>query len=186
LLQKRIDCGHFLLRPWRLSDKAALVRYANNHSVWRNLRDRFPYPYTEADADSWLVHAAGEPSPEGLYAIELAGEAAGTISVERGADIEHASAELGYWLGEPFWGQGIMTEAVRTVTMAALSEPDLFRLYASVFAWNPASMRVLEKAGYRREGVLVRSSVKDGVLLDRVLYAITRDPGLPYTPAARS
>lgn len=184
MLPTHIDCGRFLLRPWRRSDKAALVRYANNRNVARNLRDRFPHPYTEADADEWLAYAAGEAPREGFYAIEVAGEAVGAISLERGTDIDRCSAELGYWLGEPFWGQGIMTAAVRTVTAAGLREPDLYRIYAAVAAWNPASMRVLEKAGYQREGILVRSGVKDGVLFDKVLYAITRDPGLPYTPAA--
>jgi RimJ/RimL family protein N-acetyltransferase len=76
-----------------------------------------------------------------------------------------------------------MTAAVRAVTQAAWREPDLYRLMAPVFAWNPASMRVLEKAGYRREAVLVRSAVKDGVFIDQVLYVATRDPGIPYVPA---
>ena len=77
-----------------------------------------------------------------------------------------------------------MTEALRAVTAAALAEPDVVRVFAPVFSWNPASMRVLEKAGYRREAVLVRSGVKDGTLFDRVVFAITRDVGLPYVPYA--
>ncbi|HWJ23362.1 MAG TPA: GNAT family protein, partial [Gemmatimonadaceae bacterium] len=87
-----------------------------------------------------------------------------------------------YWLGRAYWGRGIVTEALRAVTAAALAEPDIARIFAPVFSWNPASMRVLEKAGYAREAVLVRSGVKEGTLIDRVVFAITRDVGLPYVP----
>jgi len=115
-----------------------------------------------------------------MFAIEVNVEAVGGIGLERGRDIERHSAEIGYWLGEPFWGRNIATAAVEGITRRAFEVTDLYRLYASVFVWNPASMKVLEKAGYRREGTLIRSGIKDGVLLDRVIYAITRDPGLPY------
>jgi RimJ/RimL family protein N-acetyltransferase len=157
-----------------------LIRHANNRRVWRNLRDRFPHPYTGPSADDWLAYATIEERSPWEFAIEVDGEAAGGIALERGADIERHSAEIGYWLGEPFWGRGIATAAVRAITTRAFEQTDLYRLYGCVFAWNPASMRVLEKSGYRREGVLVRSAVKDGILIDRVIYAITRDPGLGY------
>ena len=173
-----------MIRRWAPSDKSALLRHANSRNVWRNLRDRFPHPYSETEADEWLSYAAADPAPWGVYAIEVSGEAAGTISVRRQSEEERCSAEIGYWLGEPYWGSGIMTEVVQSVTALALAESDLYRLFAPVFSWNPASMRVLEKAGYRREGILVRSVVKDGVLLDQVMYAITRDPGLRYSPAS--
>ena len=161
----------------------SLVRHANNRRVWRNLRDVFPHPYTDADADEWLGRAAAEPPPEGVYAIDVDGQAVGGISLERGSDVERHTAEIGYWLGEMFWGRGLMSAAVRTLSDAALrDQSNLYRLQAGVFAWNEASMRVLEKAGYQREGVMRRGVVKDGVLVDRVLYARTRDPGLSYAP----
>jgi RimJ/RimL family protein N-acetyltransferase len=178
----RIDCGVCLLRRWRRSDRDALIRHANNRNVWRNLRDQFPHPYTKSDADHWLAFTASDPPESSIYAIDVGGEAMGTVSTLRQKDIERHSAEIGYWLAEPCWGRGIMTAAVREMTQVALAEPDLYRLFATVFPWNPASMRVLEKCGYRREGILVRSSVKDGVLIDRALYAITREPALPYQP----
>ena len=183
MLPEHLECETCLLRPWAREDRPALLRHANNLKVWRNLRDLFPHPYTEADADAWLGRVAGSPPAPGVYAIDVGGEAAGTIAVHRREDVERFSAEIGYWLGEPFWGRGIMTAAVRAVTAAAWREPDLYRLMAPVFAWNPASMRVLEKAGYRREAVLARSAVKDGILIDQVLYVVTRDPGIPYIPA---
>lgn len=179
-----IDCGVCILRRWRRDDRESLIRYANNRRVWRNLADIFPHPYTESDADAWLDYATAQELSPWVFAIEVQGEAAGGISFERGRGIERHSAEIGYWLGEPFWGRGIATAAVRSLTARAFEETDLCRLYAWVFAWNPASMRVLEKAGYSREGTLVRSGMKDGVLIDRVIYAMTRDPGVPYAAAA--
>jgi [ribosomal protein S5]-alanine N-acetyltransferase len=179
----QIDCGPFRLRRWHIGDKQALIRNANNRNVSRNLRDLFPYPYTDTDADRWLAHAIAEPGVPWLYAIDVDGEAAGGISLEAKADVELHSAELGYWLGEPFWGRGVMTAAVRAITEHAFRETDFYRIFADVFARNAASMRVLEKAGYRREAVLTRGVVKDGVLMDLVMYATTRDPGLPYVSA---
>ena len=182
LLPTSIPLAKSSLRPWRLSDRASLLRYANDRAVWRNLRDLFPHPYTEAAADDWLSFAAATPAPSGIYAIEVEGEAVGTIGVTPGRDIERWSWEIGYWLGQPFWGRGIVTESVQAVTDAAFQEPELVRVFAPVFSWNVRSMRVLEKAGYRREAVLVRGGIKDGTVIDRVIYARTRDTGLPYAP----
>src|SRR5947209_8112228 len=145
LLPPVIECSRCRLRPWAAFDKAALVPYANNRNVSRNLRDAFPFPYTEADADDWLARVAGSAAPPGVYAIEVGGEAAGAIAVERGTDVERLSAEIGYWLGEPFWGRGIVTEAVGRLTELALAEDDIVRTFAPVFAWNAPSMRVLAK-----------------------------------------
>jgi [ribosomal protein S5]-alanine N-acetyltransferase len=170
------------LRPWTLADEPSLVRHADSRNVWRNLRDQFPHPYTATHAAGWLAYAAATPTPVGVYAIDVGGEAVGTISIERRADVQRASAEVGYWLGERLWGRGVATAALRAVTAAALAQPDIIRLFAYVFAWNRASMRVLEKVGYRREGVLVRSAIKDGTVVDEVLYGVTRDPGGPYAP----
>jgi [ribosomal protein S5]-alanine N-acetyltransferase len=178
-----IDCGLCRLRRWRLTDKPSLVRHANNRNIWRNLRDLFPFPYTEANADWWLGTMTSPEPPAWHYAIEVDGEAAGGIALRRGFDINRFTMEIGYWLGEACWGRGIMTAAVRELTQRGLEESDIYRIEAEVFSWNPASMRVLEKAGYRRETICERSAVKDGTLIDQVLYAITRDPGLPYVPA---
>ncbi|HEU4456205.1 MAG TPA: GNAT family N-acetyltransferase [Longimicrobium sp.] len=181
---RRIDCGACVLRPWRWDDREALVRHANDRSVWRGVRDSFPHPYTGSDADAWLARAAGDPPPPWVFAIEVDGEACGTVGLTMRDDIYRGSAELGYWLGAVHRGRGIATAAVRAVTAAALGEGGLIRVQAHVFSINPASARVLEKAGYEREGVLRRSGIKDGILLDRIVFAATRDPGLPYVPAA--
>lgn len=169
----RIETPTCVLRPWEPRDRIPLVRNANSRAVWRNLRDRFPHPYTDKDAESYFNLVAGQ-SPVTSFAIEAGGHAAGGIGLEVGEDVHRLTAEIGYWLGENYWGRGIMTDAVRAVTDYALAMLGARRIFAGVFAWNPASMRVLEKAGYEREGVLVNAVIKDGEVIDQVLYAITR------------
>ncbi len=109
------------------------------------------------------------------FAIEVEGEAAGSIGLELGEDVARRSAEIGYWLGEAHWGRGIATEAVRTVTAYGFEQLDLVRIFANVFAWNPASMRVLEQAGYVLEGRLRSAVTKDGETIDQLAYAVVRD-----------
>jgi [ribosomal protein S5]-alanine N-acetyltransferase len=161
------------LRPWRVGDEPSLVRHADNRNVSRNLKDRFPFPYTTADAAAWVTHA-GTRTPFTSLAIAVEGAAVGGIGIELGADVFHRSAEIGYWLGEPFWGRGIATEALRAMTDYAFAHFDICRLEAGVFGWNPASARVLEKAGYTLEGRARCAVVKDGRLGDRLLYGLVR------------
>jgi RimJ/RimL family protein N-acetyltransferase len=150
------------------------VRYANNRNVSRNLRDRFPYPYTAADATAWIAFNTGLPPPTQHFAIVVDGAAVGGISVEPHAGERRRSAEVGYWLGEPFWGRGIATEALRAITEYAFKTFDVCRLEAGVYGWNPASARVLEKAGYTLEGRATHAIIKDGQMTDRLLYALLR------------
>jgi ribosomal-protein-alanine N-acetyltransferase len=167
----RLECEKSVIREWARSDKAALVRFANNRNVWRNLTHAFPHPYTDADADGWFSFLAQMPEPTS-WAIEIDGLAVGAVGVTLKEGIYLKSAEFGYWLGEPYWGHGIMTEAVKAVSSYAMRRFGLIRLESPVFEWNPASMRVLEKCGFVREGVLRASALKDGQVIDRVLYAL--------------
>jgi RimJ/RimL family protein N-acetyltransferase len=167
----RIECGLCALRDWQPSDEAALIAAANNRKVWRNLHHRFPHPYTQADAGSWFSSLAAMPEPT-HWAIEVDGIAAGGVGVDLGEGIFAKTGHFGYWLGEQYWGRGIMMAAVRAAANHALTHFGLVRLEAPVFAWNPASMRVLEKSGFVREGVLRKSVLKDGELIDQVLYAL--------------
>jgi RimJ/RimL family protein N-acetyltransferase len=153
---------------------SSLVRHANNRQVWRNLRDRFPHPYTVSDAEHW-IHEATSMRPESHFAIAVAGEAVGGIGLELQKDVHRRSAEIGYWLGEEFWGRGIITDAVRAVTAFGFQVFDVCRIYACVFEWNPASRRVLEKAGYSLEGRLRKSVTKDGHTMDQCIYGILRE-----------
>ena len=163
-----------IVRSWQQGDQASLAHHANNRNVWINLRDRFPHPYTPDDARNWLRHVDAT-EPETNFAIAVGGQAVGGIGFTLHDDVYRRSAEVGYWLGEEFWGRGIAAEALRAVTEFALSAHDLCRLYAHVFEWNAASARVLEKAGYTFEGRLRRSVTKDGRTIDQLLYAFVRD-----------
>ncbi len=168
----RFDLQHCKLRPWREGDEASLVAHANDRDVWLNLRDRFPHPYTQTDAKAWIELASKHAQPTNL-AIEVDSEAAGGIGLQLHDDVERVSAEIGYWLGQRFWNRGIMSAAVRAFTEFGFKEFSLTRIYALPFATNLASQRMLDKAGYTREGVLRRSALKDGIVLDQVLFAIT-------------
>lgn len=162
------------VRGWEWRDLNAIVRHANNRNVWINLRDRFPHPYTVNDARRWLETVVNE-KPLTSFAIAVQDEAVGGIGFTVQPDVARRSAEIGYWLGEEFWGRGITTEALIAVTDYAFSNYDVCRLYAHVFDWNVASARVLEKAGYVFEGRLRKSVTKDGQTIDQLMYAIIRE-----------
>lgn len=162
------------LRPWRREDVDALVRHADDRAVWINLRDLFPHPYTPADARAWIDDASRRDPPE-AFAIVVDGEPGGGIGVHPFADVHRRTAEIGYWLGRVHWGRGIATEAVRAVVDYAFGTFDLVRLEAQVYEWNPASARVLEKAGFDLEARLARRVTKDGRTIDAFLYALVRD-----------
>ena len=169
----RLECGACIVREWQRDDETSLVRCANNYNVWRNLMDRFPNPYTEADARTWLSSLASEAEPT-HWAIEVDALAVGGIGVDLDDGASEKSAHFGYWLAEPYWSRGIMTAAVGATAEYALTHFGLVRLEAPVFEWNPASMRVLEKCGFVRERVLRRSVIKEGRLIDQVMYALVR------------
>jgi RimJ/RimL family protein N-acetyltransferase len=153
-----------------MDDADSLVRQANNLNVARQLRDRFPHPYTRANASAFLKAATTTPEPSNM-AIEVDDEAVGAIGYVPGADVERYSAEIGYWLGEAHWGKGVATEALMLMTAHVFEAANMLRLFALPFADNAGSIRVLEKAGYVREAVLRSSSVKYGQPRDQLLYA---------------
>jgi RimJ/RimL family protein N-acetyltransferase len=166
----RLSLRKCLIRPWINTDAESLQRHANNRNVSIRLRDRFPFPYELHHATTFLGWIGQQPTPS-VWAIEVEGQAAGGIGIEFNTDVERVSAEIGYWLGEQFWGRGIATEALQAVTAGAFKQFEITRLYAVPFADHAASVRVLEKAGYVREGHLRRSAIKDGQVHDQFLYA---------------
>jgi RimJ/RimL family protein N-acetyltransferase len=170
------------VRSWRESDAPSIATHANNRRVWINLRDRFPHPYALADAQAFIRDAHAR-TPETRFAIAVEAEAVGGIGYMLHDDVERVSAEIGYWLGEAYWGRGIMTEAVAAVTAHAIRAHDLTRVFAVPFEWNAASFRVLEKAGYVCEGRMSRSAIKDGQVVDQLLYAFVTRP-TPKTSTA--
>ena len=158
------------IRSWRSSDADSIARYANNRKIWLNLRDAFPHPYERHHARDF-IRAVSQRTPETNFAIVVEDAAAGSIGLVLHQDVERVSAEIGYWLAEPFWGRGITAEALSAVTKFAIEQHGLTRIYAVPFAWNAPSCRVLEKAGYVLEARLRKSAVKDGKLTDQLQYA---------------
>lgn len=169
-----LDLGSCAVRSFRDEDAAELARHANNRKVWLQLRDRFPHPYTIENAREFIAFARGA-DPETAFAVTVDDLPVGSIGVVLGEDVERCSAEVGYWLGEPYWGRGIATRALVGFTRYAFATYELERLFAVPLAANTASCRVLEKAGYRLESRMRRSAVKDGVVQDQLLYAIVRE-----------
>ncbi|CAA9305278.1 MAG: hypothetical protein AVDCRST_MAG40-630 [uncultured Gemmatimonadaceae bacterium] len=179
----QIRCATCLLRPLVASDAASLAAHANDVDVWRNLRDRFPHPYSTADAEAYIAAVAAAPR-QTSFGIVIDGAAAGTVSLVPGDDIARATAEIGYWVGRRFWGRGVTTDAVRAATRYAFAELGMHRVFAVPFAHNAASNRVLEKAGYTREGLMRRSALKAGEVLDQWLYAAYDDQPPPAGSSA--
>ena len=159
------------LRPWAATDAGSLTAQANDRGVWQNLRDVFPYPYSLADAQGYIDFVSAPASPDIHLAFEVEGAAVGSISVLFQSDVHHRSAEIGYWLGQAYWGRGLATAAVRAVSDYAFAHSDICRLYATVCARNTGSARVLEKAGYQLEGRLRQSITKNGETMDALLFA---------------
>ena len=162
-----------ILRPFRESDAESIAKHANNRKVWLNLRDGFPHPYTIEDAKKFIAMAM--ENAERIFTIEIDGEAAGGIGVHPRTDVERLSAEMGYWLAEDYWNRGIITEAVQAVTEYAFRELGLIRIYALPYEWNQASSKVLEKCGFKLEGRMKKSVIKDGKVIDQLLWAKTKE-----------
>ena len=165
------------LRSWHLKDLNSLVEHANNRKIWLNLRDGFPHPYKKSDGREFLGRMRTS-RPETTFAVVVDGEAIGGIGFSLREDVERVSAEVGYWLGERFWNRGIATESLAAITRYAIETHRLTRLFAVPFAWNTASCRVLEKAGYVLEARLQRSAIKDGQLTDQMQYGIIAEPAI--------
>jgi RimJ/RimL family protein N-acetyltransferase len=162
-----------LIRQWNEEDLANLVLYANNVHIWNNLRNYFPHPYTEADGIAWLEkNATAEPRLN--FAIDQDGQAIGGIGIMLNSDVYAMSAEIGYWIAEPYWNMGIATEAIRQMTEYVFYYFDIVRLYAEVFENNKASMRALEKNGFYLEGVRRKAVLKNGILMDDYIWVKLR------------
>ena len=176
LNNKRLNFMKVSIRPWRREDAPALAESLSNKKVQANLRDGLPYPYTEKDAleyiDSML---AADPSGTFAFAIEVDGKVAGSIGAFRQGNIHRRTAEVGYYVGEPYWGRGIMTEALKQLCEYVFANTDIIRLFAEPFAYNIGSRRVLEKNAFKMEGILRSNAVKGGKVLDMVMYSLIKE-----------
>ncbi len=171
-----ISTSFGLIRPWNSQDVPCLVRYGSNRKIWLNMRDGFPYPFSEERAQVFLERVARQ-DPTTFFAIATQEEAIGAIGISINQDVHRLTAELAYWLGEPFWGKGIVTEAIIKFTEFCFVRFGLVRIYAEPYEANPASARVLEKAGFILEGRMRCSVIKEGRILDQLLYAKIREQG---------
>ena len=164
------------LRPYRYGDEESLSIAANNIKIYNNVRDLFPHPYTLTHAKEWVHFQISTDSQQGTsFAIDVEGKVAGSIAIVPQTDILRINAEIGYWLGEDYWGKGIISEAVGLMvgyTFANFAE--INRIFAGVLAHNVASMRVLEKNGFQLEAILKEAAIKNDIIEDDYLYALLR------------
>ncbi len=169
-----MDTPNFILREWTLDDAPSLARNANNIKIWNNHRDYFPHPYTQRAALEFIKSALTEPGPVKEFAIEINGEAVGSLSLMPRPDVTRVVMELGYWLGEAYWGEGVMTAAVKEVVAYAFRHFQIEKVWAPVFAYNEGSQKVLLKAGFELEAVMKRGAIKNGEITDVHYYSLFR------------
>ena len=170
----QIELERCSLRDWRHGDEEALQRNADNINVSRYLVDAFPHPYTLEHARDWIGRHAGA-DPQTQFAIVIDGAPAGGVGFALGKDIWRRSAEIGYWLAEPYWGRGVVTDAVRAACRYAFETFDLMHIFAGLFEPNIASRRVLEKAGFVLEGRLRQHVTKLDVTMDDLIFGLVNE-----------
>ncbi|MDR2585201.1 MAG: GNAT family N-acetyltransferase [Prevotellaceae bacterium] len=157
------------LRKWNEADLDSLVKYANNWNVAKWLTNGFPHPYKQEDGKAYLSMIAND-NPVKVFAIVVNGEAVGSVGVFPQSDIHEKNAEMGYWLAEECWGQGIMTKAIQEIVEYGLRTFDIVRIFARPFSTNLQSQRVLEKAGFVLEAKLKKALFKNGEFMDELIY----------------
>lgn len=163
----------FLLRPWHINDVQSLVQNANNFNIAKFMTDMFPHPYNEQDARNF-IEVATKDDPVNIFAIEVDGRAVGGIGIHPQWDVNRKNAELGYWLGEEYWGLGIITNAVKQIVDFAFGTYDITRVYARPFGNNIASQKVLQKAGFTLEAKIEKGIFKNNEFVDELIYAVRR------------
>ena len=164
------------LKKWELSDAKDLAIALSNKKIQDNLRDGLPYPYTEKDgADYISAMLTADENDTFAFAIMVDDKVVGSIGAFRQGNIHRRTAELGYYIAEEYWGRGIMTEAVKQICEYVFDKSDIIRIYAEPFAYNTASCRVLEKAGFQYEGTLRSNAVKNGKVIDMKMFAVIKN-----------
>lgn len=170
--EKKMICK---IRKWKLSDATDLAAALSNKKIQDNLRDGLPYPYTEQDGTEYIsAMLSADENETFAFAITVDNKVIGSIGVFRQENIHRQTAELGYYIAEEYWGKGIMTEAVKQICEYVFAGSDIIRIYAEPFAYNTASCRVLEKAGFQYEGTLRSNAVKNGKVIDMKMYSLLK------------
>ncbi len=168
-----MDCR---IRKWRIEDAEDIAAVISNEKIQDNLRDGIPYPYTVDDARKFITSMLNaDANTTFAFAVTVNDKAVGSISVFRGSNIHARTAEIGYYISEEYWGKGIMPNAIRQACAFVFDNTDIIRIYAEPFAYNHASARALEKAGFEYEGTLHKNAIKNGKIIDMKMYALVRD-----------
>jgi RimJ/RimL family protein N-acetyltransferase len=170
----RIELGHITLRNWQKKDIKSLAKNANNKKIWDNLRDEFPYPYTEMAAKQWIA-IANEDNPLTNFAIEYKGNAVGGVGIILKSDVFRQNAEIGYWLGEKYWNKGIGTKVAHAMVEYSFQHFNIVRIFANVFETNVASIRVLEKCNFKKEATLKMAVIKNNQVQNCYIYSILKE-----------
>lgn len=164
------------IREWKIEDKKELAENLSNRNVLNNLRDGLPYPYTEEDAADYInAMLSADKDKTFAFAITVDGKVIGSIGIFRQENIHNRTGELGYYIGEAYWGKGYMTSAVRQICDYIFANTDIIRIFAEPFAYNIGSCRVLEKAGFQYEGTLKSNAFKNGHVIDMKMYALVKE-----------
>jgi len=164
----------YKLRPWTTNDLDSLVTFANNISIAKFMTNKFPHPYTREAGENFITYAM-QGNPVNIFAIEVDGKAVGGIGIHPSSDIESKNAEMGYWLAEPYWGNGIITGAIKQMVEYGFKNFDINRIFARPFGTNIVSQKVLAKAGFVLEATFDKTYFKNGEYLDELVYAVRKN-----------
>lgn len=162
---------NFTLRRWKQSDIENVVKHANNYNVARYLTNAFPHPYTSEDSKAYIELVANE-NPAKVFAIDVGGYAVGSIGIFQQTDVHCKNAEIGYWLSEEYWGQGIMSEAIKQMVEYGFKTFDITRIFARPFGINAQSHKALLKAGFIQEAVFKNTIFKNNEFYDEVFFVV--------------
>lgn len=165
-----------IIRNWRLEDAVLLSEFLNNKKITDNLRDGLPSPYRKEDGEAFIkAMLSVKDGSQYTWAITVDDQAVGSIGIFRKDNIHNRTAELGYYVAEPYWGRGVGTRAVQAACSYIFGHTDILRIFAEPFSNNIPSCRILEKSGFVLEGILRKNAYKNGKVLDMKMYALIKE-----------
>lgn len=159
------------LRKLHEDQAEKLAELASNKKIWDNVRDYFPYPFTTLDAVDF-IRKKKQDDPTTHFGVYLGEDFTGVIGIDPMNDVFRKTGYIGYWIGEPYWGKGIATEAIGLMAHYGFETLELIKIQAGVFGHNKASMRVLEKSGFQLEGNLRKAAIKNDQVVDDLIYGL--------------
>ena len=171
----------YFLSPMQLTDKEAHVEWLNEVEFHQNM-DNIASPFTDNDAEEWLKGLESKflNQKPSVLAIRrsIDNKLIGSIGIYHSEPSSTQVAEIGYWLAKPYWGQGIISQAIQVFIKYSFEELNVLRIFAKVFDKNISSWRVLEKAGFKLEGIQRQHVYREGVFLDDRLYGLLKSDWL--------